>query len=195
MLIGIVLGLYQLKVLKHDISIRVQRESLLLSLKILEDKLTQFDKDVRDTFNSGLFNDYPKFHGEVSGFTKADIKCKNNWLTEINSNEHFKFSNSVDDCLCHLERFAQYVLSGICDEHHCYKLEGSTFIHNVELFQIYVANARENDHDKTYEYIVKLYNHWSKKTKHDKLLKNHQELNEELKQADLPKSHPIIGKS
>lgn len=194
MLIGLVIGLYQLKYLKKDIATRVSRESTLLSVSIMEDKFKELSKLVLVAFNNEKFPYIPEFEGNVSGFIKSDIDCENDWLQEMESGQHSDFEQAVTDCLCCLETMAQYINTGICDDEKCYKLEGPLFIHYVDDLKEHIAFDRENKDDKLYENIISLYQLWSNRLNHDKLLKKRTEINSELIATKRPRALKVIGK-
>jgi len=194
MLIGLVIGLYQLKYLKKDISVRVSRESILLSVSIMEDKFKELNKHTEKAFNDDHFPDRPFFEGKVAGFHRSTIESENDFLSQMESMEHSEFVNSIYDCLGSLETLAQYINSGVCDEEKCYRLEGPLFISHVDDLREFIAFERKNEDDNLYENIVSLYQLWAARLEHDNLLKKSNEINTKLKYSRKPRALKVIGK-
>lgn len=193
MLLGVVVGIYHIKHLKRDISIRISRESTLLSVSVMEKKFNELSDFIDAAFNDDKYPDRPYFEGEVTGFHRATINCTNDFIKDMESGDHIKFENSISSCLCCLETLAQYINSGICDEERCYKLEGPLFVSYVEYFRAFIALDRKDADDHLYENIVSLYKLWTARLEHDNLLKKSNEINNKLKNIQKPNSLKIIG--
>lgn len=191
LLIGLIIGIYQIKYLKRDLSIRVSRESMLLSVSIMEDKFKDIRRVISDVSKEHFILE---FNGEVNGFEISTIVDKDNWKEQYESDEYYEFRSSTKSCLNSLETLAQYIYSGICDEQLCYKLENTLFIDYVEYFQQYIAIARKNEDDPTYEHIIKLYYLWHKRLEHDNLSNDRNKINTKLSKVHKPNFLKVIGK-
>jgi len=193
MLLGIAVGLFQLKLLKKDMSTRVSRESTLLSVSVMEEKFKELNNLIESTFNNDNFPDRPCFEGEINGLDISKMNCSNDFILEMESGDHIKYENAICSCLCTLETLAQYINSGICDEEVCYKLEGPLFVSHVDFFKEFIALDRKSEDDRLFENIVSLHKRWLTRLEHDNLLKKSNEINNKLKNSQLPSPIKIIG--
>lgn len=191
LLIGLIIGIYQIKYLKRDLSIRVSRESMLLSVSMMEDKFKDISRVINNASSNHLILE---FDGEVNGFDMSTIVDKGNWKDQYYSDKYYEFNSSIKSCLSSLETLAQYIFSGICDEQLCYKLENTQFINYVEYFQQYIAIARKNEDDPIYEHIVKLYYLWHKRLEHDNLSNERNKINTKLTKVHKPNFLKVMGK-
>lgn len=193
MLLGIIVGVFQIFYFKKDMSIRVTREATLMSLSVLEKKINELNDYWEFAFDDERFPDRPGFEGEVNGLYLSKLVCSNDFVAKMNAPEHMRFSNAITRCLWCLENLAQYINSGICDEEKCYKLEGPVVVSYVESLKEFIALDRESEDDHVYENIVSLYNIWVVRLEHDNLLKKSQEIKSKLDNAQRPAPLKIIG--
>lgn len=194
MLAGLAIGILQLRHFKNEIRIRIDRESVLLSVSILEDKFKELSKLCSTAFNEDNHPDFPVYTGKVNSFHRDGLQGDEDFITQMKSDQHRNFDSAIGDCLCCLETLAQYINSGICDEQKCYELEGPLFVSYVNDFQEFIAFDREHANDKLYENMISLYHRWTSRLEHDNLLEKSNEINSRLKNNPRPSYLPIIGK-
>ncbi|WP_221886805.1 DUF4760 domain-containing protein, partial [Vibrio cholerae] len=192
-LIGVLIAMVQLYFYRQDMKIRVKRESLQLSLATLERKVYEIDAAETEAFECDDYEGLPAFKGEIKGFRRDLIHCSNNWLEKMDENKTPDFSYKMMLCLNHLETLSQYILSGICDESECFKLEGPWFLSYVENLKEFIAYSRSEDNLTCYESTVTLYEIWSLKTNESKLIKQKSSIEQQLKRTKLYKKLKTIG--
>ncbi|WP_411066888.1 hypothetical protein [Vibrio alginolyticus] len=194
MLVGVIVAIVQLYFYNRDMKIRIERESLQLSLATLERKFTEIDTAQAEAFECEADAEIPSFEGDVKGFSRELIECENDWLEKMEEEDSAEFAYSMMLCLNHLETLSQYILSGICDERQCFELEGALFLSYVDGLKEFIAYFRTDDNPKLYENIVKLYGMWSLKVNEEQLIKQKLNIDKQLRKSQAYKQIKVIGK-
>lgn len=192
LILGVAVGIFQLREFKKEALTRFRRESTLLSLEISERKI----KSIIDlAYQFGCLSDQ---HAPVmvnkltksSDFDEKEVSLWNEWYDNDENNEAVNFSIDV---LNELEAFAHYINSGIVDEELCYQLQWAPVLTNIELFYNYLSFFQLRGGEHVYEHVLLLHNSWSQKSKYDATMKAHHKLGNELKNTTRPEKKRPIG--
>lgn len=194
LVIGVVIAIFQLKAFRSEATTRFSRESIQISLSLLDRKLSDINKmqvnvwSVQKKHNIGWFN------GRVDDLNKDGISQDIQWINWMNSEESREISDLVFELLNEVENFTHYIYSGLVDEQLCFELEGSRVLKFIDFNKQYIAYARESNSDTTYNGIVRLYEEWSAKEKHTKLISARNHINNKIDDTKLPQPVDIIGR-
>ncbi|MHA2815067.1 DUF4760 domain-containing protein [Vibrio campbellii] len=192
-LIGVVVAMVQLYFYRQDMKIKIKRESLQLSLATLERKFAEIDAAETKAFECDDYDDFPVFEGEIKGLRRDLIYCSNDWLEKMDEDDAPDFTYKMMLCLNHLETLSQYILSGICDENQCFKLEGPLFLSYVENLKEFIAHARTEGNETSYENIVTLYDMWTLKANESELIRQKITIEQQLNKSKIYKKLKTIG--
>ncbi|MCU1752176.1 hypothetical protein [Pseudomonas sp. 6D_7.1_Bac1] len=187
-LLGVAVAIYQLKAFKKEAKTRFQRETIAMSISILDRKLQSIEEYATNAFRESSYLDSPEFSGEIIGLSSAESTFNQEWLDWYESDDAIPFSHLVTLALNDMENFAHYIYSGITDEELCYKLEHNFILSNIEGFLPYIAHARDDEDHVVYESIARLYRDWSDKAAHDKTQKELKKIATKLKENKRPES-------
>lgn len=192
-LLGAGIAIYQLKAFKEEAKIRFKRETIALSISILDRKLQSIEALTNQAFQDSSYQESPEFTGEIVGLSRAGSTFNQDWLDWYESDEAIPFFNYLVLVLNDIENFAHYIYSGITDEELCYRLEHYFILSNIESFLPYIAHAREEEDHVVYEGIAKLYRDWSDKAAHDKTQKELKKISTQLNEQKRPVSLTSLG--
>lgn len=188
-LLGLIIGVQQLRLFRLDSRSRVMREAATLSISILEKKTKELcDLHLKILVEQDSLGIRMPAVPANEDFV-CDPKENGDWRTVINSDAAANLWNLVIDFLNEMEGLASYINEGIANDEMCYRLDGKLIIEWINEYRNYIALYREDNSEDTYKGIIQLFKRWSQFKAHEDLQKKRKSIDEEIKKS--PKSRPI----
>jgi len=206
MFLGIIIAIRQLHFIKKEANQRFTRETILISLNMLDKKTEHLSKlqdllwDAEANAEAETKEDAqenepaPEFDGKIDTIYIGGINNSDNWLSWLQTDEAYDVLYNAITLCNELESISHYIYSGIIDEEMCFNLQGNLIISYIESNLHYIAQSRKTHESSTYEGIIKLYSDWHNKIKRDTLVKKHKKLSQEIKDTPKPTNVKVIGK-
>lgn len=190
---GIRAAWLQLKAFNVESETRFKRESIIISIDILEKKIDQIGESFYKAFEHPSCNTAPEHNQQFVGYSTASNTLSEEWLNWYRDSDQIEFFNHITDSLNHLETLSQYLFSGVADEEMCYKLEHSMILKFINEMMIYIVESRTTEDDPLYEGIVKLHKTWTARLNHDNSLKQLAQAQSNVNSHVRPKRAPVLG--
>lgn len=190
---GIRAAWLQLKAFNDESETRFKRESIIISIDILEKKIDQIGESFYKAFEHPSHNTIPKHNHQFVGYSTASNNLSKEWLKWYQDPDQTEFFNHITDSLNHLETLSQYLFSGVADEEMCYKLEHSMILKFINDMMIYLVESRTTEDDALYEGIVNLHKTWTARLNHDVSLKQLTLAQSNFNSHVKPQRGPVLG--
>ncbi|NOU54935.1 hypothetical protein HN020_09255 [Brevibacillus borstelensis] len=192
----IVIGIYQIRLLKRDLVIRNQRAAVEKSIEYLDwfasdfmPEYTAFQNqfnDIKKQLNENA-KDKPKMQQLLKRVTET-LEIKDDDFAKkpdnLNILEDIRLkillNTNANDLLNQLEYFAAAMMSGLADEELAYKPLSTMYCRVIEEFYLIICVSRGDKHSNLYTNVIGLYKMWKNRLKKDALKGKRFELNEEL---------------
>lgn len=192
-IIGIRAAWLQLKASNDESATRFKRESIIISIEILEKKMDQINTSYCKAFELEVAADEPEHPDTFIGYSSVHNVFPDEWKKWYYDLDQADFSNHITDSLNHLETLSQYVFSGVADEDMCYKLESTPILKLINSMMLYLVEARTSDDDPLYEGIVNLHQTWTARLHHDTSQKELIKAQQNAVARKAPERVPVLG--
>ena len=186
MLIGLLIGLFQLYLIKKDFEVKYKREAIRDTLNIFQNKINTLENLWVELGTATVEEELKAYTNTIVGFSIDSFSKNDKWLIDF-KNTFLTYNKSVD-LLNELEQLAQFIQSGLADEKLAYSLQGQYFVKSVDRLKHYIAAHRDSEHMQSYSEIISLYTKWSRIIEHEKLMVLHKETAEKIDK--IPKKAP-----
>ncbi|PHN79927.1 DUF4760 domain-containing protein [Pseudomonas syringae] len=193
MLVGLAIGLLQLRAFKTESETRFKRETIITTLTILEQKIDAIDKFHEIAFGHESFDEMPEETYKHLGFSKSSSQFNPEWLAWYQHENQIDFQNAMTNALNSLEGLASYIFSGVTDEELCYKIDHHRVMYYIKTTQVYWAEARDDDDNHIYEGIHNLYKLWQQRMLHEDGQKELKAAKTKVSASPKPQSQNIYG--
>jgi hypothetical protein len=194
----VIIGLYQLKLLKSDIKTKNQRAAMEKSIEYLDWFASEFfptKQKFREKYREiaqSLVNkveDEKKqiLIDELQKEVKFEIGANDKFVMSTRELDEYSIqiscmkSSDIDDLLNQLEIFAAVMSCGVADEEMAFTPLSDAYCSTVEQYYSALCYFR-NRNDKLYSNIVKLYGIWKSRINKQALVGKQKEISEKISQ-------------
>jgi hypothetical protein len=150
-------GLEQIRVLKKDVSIRVERAAKEKAIEYSGRYLTVFVPLFNLFYDERTKKQIPKYEGPLGDFTPPSVSGK----YRENLKKRFLLIREVLPAVNELNYIASAFVHGVADDRTGFQIIGRTFCGAVTEVYDFVAAVRSDSACQYWEPIVQLYNTWS----------------------------------
>jgi hypothetical protein len=179
LLIGIIVGLKQLRLMKKDFEIKNQRASIEKSIEYLNLFATEFIPKVGDVTYDIRKRTEQLYKGPINPDFRFDDNCNENasYIKEL-----LKISMDCDavTVLNRFEYFSAAFVSGLADEELAFNPLGRLYCDYIEQLYVVMCYLRKDGDQNSFGYTVKLYKIWKGRLEKAELEKKRSKLDEEI---------------
>jgi hypothetical protein len=204
---SVIIGLYQLKLLKADIKTKNQRAATEKSLEYMDwfaseffpslNKFREKHNEIRDALiNKASGEEKQRLISEFKKPLKVDVDPKDKFSKTDTEIIYYSIPMScmkvarVDNILNQLEFFSAAMLSGLADEKLTFNPLSDAYCDIVEEFYFVICELR-GENGKLYSHVVKLYEVWKTRINKQKLEGQHREISEKMSKIPDTKITPL----
>jgi hypothetical protein len=179
LLIGVIVGLKQLKLMKKDFEVKNQRASIEKSIEYLNLFATEFIPIAGKVLLEIEKKNVKFYKGPINPDFRFDHNCNpsSKYIRDL-----LKASIECDaiTVLNRFEYFSAAFISGLADEELAFIPLSRLYCEYIEQLYVVLCYLRRDEDQNSFEYTVKLYNMWKKRLEKMKLEKKKSKLDEEI---------------
>lgn len=159
MLMSIIIGMMQLRELRKESRVKIERESIKLSIEVLAKTNEQIINFRSATLESERDSEMIPFLGSYDANFLIDREANKAWLEKFDSDECIDLYNNSMFLFNCIEGLAHYLNSGVIDDEFCYKLESSSILGLIDECGKYMA-AHVTLQSEVYSEAITLIQRW-----------------------------------
>jgi hypothetical protein len=187
----VIIGLYQLQVLKDDIRTKNKRASVEKSIEYLSWFAKEFIPQ-RTSFNEKITDDGVILYNNKHVFNKKFTLDESQFTSEMKKEVIIRAEHDSEDLLNQLEFFSAAMLSGLADEELAFNPLATIFCEFIEDQFLLICYIRGDQNLQLYSNMITLYNMWKNRLERKKIEMQHKDLEEKLSKIE-DKSVKSIG--